>query len=79
MDCNVDETLFNKICSADISSTFPMGRILILQSKKVDFDGIVGDIVTILVPGGRLVMKLDIKKSNIWLQMKCFERSFANL
>ena len=38
--------------------------------KKVDFD----DIVTILVPGGRLVMKLEIKKSNTWLQIKCFER-----
>ena len=78
MDCNVEETLFNKICSAhvssDISSTFQMGRILNLQSKKVDFDEIVSDIVTILVPGGRLVMKLEIKKSNIWLQMKCFER-----
>ena len=78
MDCNVEETLFNKICSAvvssNISSTFPMKRILDLQSKKVDFDDIVSDSVTILVPGGRLVMKLEIKKSNIWLQMKCFER-----
>ena len=51
-----------------------MGKILNLQSKKVDVDDIVSDIVTILVPGGRLVMKLEIKKSNIWLQLKCFER-----
>ena len=35
--------------------------------RKVDFDDIVSDSVTILVPGARLVMKLEIKKSNTWL------------